>query len=128
MAFYFFELPKLPDTVCENDLLLSWLALFRAEPEEELKQIESLGAPELNQAIDAYHSIAASPEFQELERMRIKAQHDEAQALRNATLSAERETKYEIAKNALRKKTSVDDVIDITGLTRMEVEALHSAD
>ena len=124
MAFYFFELPKLPDDISENDLLLSWLALFRAETEEELKQIKSLGVPELNQAIDAYHSIAASPEFQELERMRIKAQHDEAQALQNA----ERKTKIEIAKNALRKKMSVDDVIDITGLTRMEVEVLHDVD
>jgi len=59
------------------------LALFRANTEEELKQIEKLGAPELNQAISAYHSVAASPEFRELERLRAKAQHDEAQALYN---------------------------------------------
>ena len=40
--------------------------------------------PELNQAIDTYQNITASPEFRELERMRAKAQHDEAQALWNA--------------------------------------------
>ena len=44
----------------------------------------------MNEAIVAYRRVSASPEFLELERMRSKALHDEAQALRNATLSGER--------------------------------------
>jgi hypothetical protein len=32
----------------------------------------------------AYRHVAASPEFREIERMRSKAAHDEAQALMNA--------------------------------------------
>jgi len=46
--------------------------------------IDVLGVPEMSRAISAYHSITASPEFQELERLRIKASHDEAQAVYNA--------------------------------------------
>jgi predicted transposase/invertase (TIGR01784 family) len=120
----FFELPKLPKVVNAADEQKLWLALFKAETEEELKQIESLGVPIMEEAIVAYRSVTASPEFREMERLRSKARHDEAQALRNA----ERNTKKEIARNALRKKMSIDDVIDITGLTREEVESINSAD
>jgi len=83
-ALHFYELPKLPKDINGNDMSLLWLALFNANTEEELKQIEALGVPELNQAISAYHSVAASSEFRELERLRAKAQHDEASALYNA--------------------------------------------
>ena len=30
MGFHFFELPKLPDHVDEDDMLLLWLSLFKA--------------------------------------------------------------------------------------------------
>ena len=40
----------------------------------------------MEQAIEAYHSITATPEFQEMERLRSKARHDEAQALHHARL------------------------------------------
>jgi len=124
MAYFFFELPKLPNDVSGNNLLLLWLALFRANTEEELKQIEKLGVIELNQAISAYHSVAASSEFHELERLRAKALHDEAQALYNER----RKEKYEIAKNLLNDGDSTDRVIKVTGLTRQEVETLRNAD
>ena len=46
----------------------------------------------MSEAIMAYRHVAASPEFRELERMRSKARHDEAQALYNAEKrGAERE-------------------------------------
>ena len=40
----------------------------------------------MSEAIRAYRHVAASPEFREIERVRSKARHDEAQALRNARL------------------------------------------
>ena len=38
----------------------------------------------MNRAIDAYYTITASTEFQEVERLRNKADHDRAQALYHA--------------------------------------------
>jgi hypothetical protein len=38
----------------------------------------------MSEAVMAYRHVAASPEFREIERMRSKAAHDEAQALMNA--------------------------------------------
>ena len=38
----------------------------------------------MKQVIEAYRHVSASPEFREIERLRSKARHDEAQALKNA--------------------------------------------
>jgi predicted transposase/invertase (TIGR01784 family) len=86
MALHYYELPKLPETACAEDGLLLWLKLFDAETEEDLKKIESLEAPVMKQAIGAYRSITATEEFKELERLRSRARHNEAAALRNARL------------------------------------------
>jgi hypothetical protein len=77
-------LPKLPKTVSAEDSQKLWLALFSAETEEKLKQIEALGVSDMEQAIGAYRNITATDEFRELERMRTLARHNEAAALGNA--------------------------------------------
>ena len=38
----------------------------------------------MSEAVVAFRHVAASDEFREIERMRSKARHDEAQALKNA--------------------------------------------
>jgi predicted transposase/invertase (TIGR01784 family) len=83
-SLHYFELPKLPEVVSADDELKLWLSLFKAETEEELAKLENLGVTVMNQAIGAYRSITATPEFRELERLRSKARHDEAQALHHA--------------------------------------------
>jgi hypothetical protein len=45
----------------------------------------------MNQAINAYQHVTVSPEFRELERLRSKARHDEAQALFNARREGEKQ-------------------------------------
>jgi predicted transposase/invertase (TIGR01784 family) len=84
LSLIFFELPKLPEIVAADDEQKLWLTLFRADTEEDFAKIEALGVPIMKQAINAYHSVVVSPEFKEFERLRDKARHDEAQALRNA--------------------------------------------
>ncbi|MCL2285541.1 MAG: hypothetical protein FWC32_04160 [Firmicutes bacterium] len=43
----------------------------------------------MSEAIQAYHSVTATDEFKNLEWMRRKTAHDEAQALYNAELRGE---------------------------------------
>jgi len=86
MVLHFYELKKLPplaDTDSGRDL---WLKLFNAETEEELKKIEEMGVSFMSEAIMAYRHVAASPEFREMERVRSKTRHDEAQAIHNAEM------------------------------------------
>jgi len=101
-------------------MLLLWLSLFKAETEEELKQIESMEVPIMNQAIDAYHHITVTPEFKEAERLREMARHNEASAL----WSAEQKAKKEVARNALQMNLSVDSIVKLTGLNPDEINNL----
>ena len=129
MGFHFFELPKLPADVNEDNMLLLWLSLFKAETEEELEKIKEMEVPVMSQAINAYYTITASSEFREKERLRAKARHDEAQALYHARREARREgkqeEKYEIAKKLLKRNRPVDEIVEDTGLTYEEVESLR---
>jgi hypothetical protein len=84
MVLQFYELKKLAplsETDSGRDL---WLKLFNAETEEELTKIEEMGVSFMSEAVMAYRHVAASPEFREMERVRSKARHDEAQAIFNA--------------------------------------------
>jgi len=127
MSLHIFELPKLPPSVNKNNRLELWLSLFRAETEEELENLEALEVPEVKQAIGAYRSITITPEFKEMERLRSKARHDEAQALFHAETKGRTERNIEIAKNLLDAGDSIEKVIKMTGLTREEVEGLRVA-
>ena len=53
MSLHYFELPKLPATISEDNALLLWLSLFNANTEEDLKRLEALEAPDMEQAIEA---------------------------------------------------------------------------
>ena len=120
MGFHFFELSKLPSDVGDDDMLLLWLSLFKAETEEELEKIKEMEVPVMSQAINAYYTITASSEFREKERLRAKARHDEAQALYNAR----KERDIEIAKKLLKRNRPVDEIMEDTGLTYEEVKDL----
>ncbi|MCL1874191.1 MAG: hypothetical protein FWF85_08770 [Clostridiales bacterium] len=94
-----------------------WLSLFSANTEEELEMIESLEVPEMNEAISAYRRITVTPEFKEIERLRSRARHEEAQALHDKAAS--------IARNMLKRNRPIDEIAEDTGLTREEVEGLQ---
>ena len=89
MCLHYYELPKLPDVVEAADEQKLWLKLFKAETEEELRQIEDMEVPVMEQAINAYRSVSAAGEFRELERLRSMARHNEASALGHARREAE---------------------------------------
>ena len=86
----YFELPKLPEIseADAGDELKLWLTLFNAKTEEDLAIIESLGGSIMQQAIEAYRHTAATDEFKEIERLRSRARHNEAAALRHAAEQA----------------------------------------
>lgn len=134
MGFHFFELKKLPDVVDEKDALLLWLSLFKADTEEELEKIKGMGVSTMDQAINAYYTITASPKFREIERLREKARHDEAQALYQARQEGKIEGRLEgrlegisarnieIAKNLMKMGLPFHQIIAATGLTAEELD------
>ena len=83
-VLHFYELKKLPPLESTDSGRDLWLKLFNAETEEELAEIEKMEVPIMSEALLAYRHVAASDEFIRIEKMRSKARHDEAQAIRNA--------------------------------------------
>jgi len=90
MSLHFFELQKLPKDIPANNMLLLWLALFKADTREELDELKSLEVPVMEQAINAYNTITVSPEFRNLAKMREDAYYNEAAALHNAEQKGEK--------------------------------------
>ena len=91
MSLHYFELPKLPAWANPQAGLELWLTLFNCDTEEGLERLEKMGEPTMEKAIGAYRQVSATAEFREIERLRSKARHDEAQALDNARRKAYRE-------------------------------------
>jgi len=130
MEILFFELKKLPDSIDRNDRMQIWLKLISAKTEDDLAAIESMEVKEMAQAVNAYKQISATQKYQELERIRDKARHDEAQALNNAMRHGEikgrKKTQEETARRLLAMGLSIDDIIVATELSREEIEALKN--
>jgi len=114
-VLHFFELKKLPEEIDENNLLLIWLKLFNANTEEELQMIDDLGVSEISEAITAYRTVTSSEEYQELERIYVKAELDERQRTYNAIRRATAEKDAEIA-----EKVKENDEL------RKQIEALKA--
>jgi len=120
MILHFFELKKLPDVINAENMLQLWLALFKADTQEELDKIKAMKEPVMEKAINAYYTITAESEFRERERLLENARHNEASALRY-----EREkTTIEIAKNLIKIDVPIEKIISATGLKREEIENL----
>ena len=74
LCLKFYELPKLPEIDNADDELELWLTLFRAETEEDLARIETMGGELMKQAVGAYRTVTANNEFREVERLRAHMQ------------------------------------------------------
>ena len=84
----------------------------------------------MEQAIKANHDMIARE--REIERMREKAEHDEAQALYHAKVEAEARGRAEgiitTAINMLKMNLPIDTIIKVTGLTYEEIGQLKPMD
>jgi predicted transposase/invertase (TIGR01784 family) len=108
-VLHYFELPKLPEVVNADDVLKLWLALFNAETEEELTKIEEMGVSVMKEAIGAYRQVTATDEFKELERLRSRARHNEAAALRRAA-EVEREKWQGVAAENVELRSQIAEL------------------
>jgi predicted transposase/invertase (TIGR01784 family) len=137
LSLQYFELPKLPPVEEADDKLKLWLALFKADTDEEMTRIKSIGGEIMEQAVDAYHRVTATDEFKQRARMMFDADCIEASALYNARRGGLLEGRQEgllkgrqeglldaqlgIAKNLLNEGMDASTIARLTGLTIDEV-------
>ena len=124
IEMHFIELPKFlrkrPDY---NNKLEQWLSLITGKGEETKMAMRK------NEKIEkAYREIERLSEDtaeRELYELRMKAIRDEKNMYTSGVEDGVAQGKLEIAKNMLRKKMSIEDIKEITGLTEEEIQKIQ---
>jgi predicted transposase/invertase (TIGR01784 family) len=115
------ELPKLPVSA-DGTQLYDWAKFIAAETEEELTMIAERN-PVVEKAVVTLRELSADERARDRYERREKARRDMASREKWAV----KEKVDGIVRNALRKHMSIDDIIDITGLSCEEIESIRDS-
>jgi predicted transposase/invertase (TIGR01784 family) len=128
MSLHYFELPKLPkiEDIDASDEVELWLAAINAKTEEQLSKIKNIGGEPMEQLVEAYHNVAASPEFREMVRQRERARHNEASALANAEQKGMAEMLQKNVNHMCQEGFDVKTIARALGIPEQDVKAILS--
>ena len=130
LELHYIQLPKFKEK-CKRitNKLEEWLTFIRNENVEEIKMIEN---KYVKKAEEELEYLTGDEETRRLAELREKAIRDEMAAMAKAKKDgiAEgradgiAENKKNVAKKMLNKKIDIETIIEITGLTKEEIEKL----
>lgn len=109
-SIHFFELKKINKNINENNRMELWLQLINAESEEELAMLQETNVPIIQKAVMVIHKMSADEKMQEIARMREKALHDEASALKGARDEGRADERSKIIENMRAAGFSESDI------------------
>ena len=121
LELHIIQLPKKGNM--EESELLDWLE-FLEEPESE-RVIEKMKEnEELREAKEKLDTLSADKRMQRIAELRQKAIMDEKATYRLGEKRGIAKEKQEIAKKMLKRKINIEEIMEITGLTKEEIESL----
>lgn len=91
-SMHFFELKKVGKKPNPNNSRELWLQFINADSEEEFEMIKQTEIPIMQKAVRIIYDISEDTKIREIARLREKALHDEASALKNAKAEERVET------------------------------------
>ncbi|MCI7766548.1 MAG: Rpn family recombination-promoting nuclease/putative transposase [Oscillospiraceae bacterium] len=94
-SIHFFELKKVgkkPDPHNRREL---WLQFINADSEEDFEMISQTNVPIMQKAVNVIYDMSEDTRIREIARLREKALHDEASALKNAKAEGRAEGRAE---------------------------------
>ena len=83
-SIHFFELKKVNRKPDPNNNRELWLQFINADSEEEFEMLNQTNVPIMQKAVRIIYDMSEDTRIRELARIREKAMHDEASALKNA--------------------------------------------
>lgn len=83
-SMHFFELKKVGKKPNPNNSCELWLQFINADNEEALNMIRQTDIPIMKKAVNVIYDMSEDTRIREFARMREKALHDEASAMKNA--------------------------------------------
>ena len=123
VAIHTLELDKLPEAA-DGTQLYDWASFIAASSEEELAVIAERN-PQIGKAVVKLRVLSADERTRDMYERREKARRDEESHMRWARQEGEIAKAFDVARNALNMKMSVEDIIKLTGLPREDVESLR---
>lgn len=132
IRYHFIELPKFrrqhPDL---NDKLEQWFVFIDGK-NNELVQMVIKKNKEIKKASEELEYLSVDEELKRLEFLKFKATCDEAsrigylveKSLKEGIEQGEKNKSIEIAKNMLQKNIDIETIIEITGLTKENIEKI----
>ena len=117
------ELSKIKGRENEKDQLLDWL-IFLENPESERVTRKMEENENLKEAVEKLDRISEDEKMQRIIELREKAIRDEHAIYAKGVDDGIEKGIMKIAKSMLKKGMNVSDIIEITGLTKEEVEKL----
>lgn len=122
-AIHFFELQKTSKIPNKDNKKELWLQLINAETEEELTMLENTGVPSIQKAVMVVHEMSADEKMRESIRIREKALHDEASALKGAREEGLNEGRKEGREEV---KLEIISKMKAFGMTEEQINAILS--
>ena len=117
------ELSKIKGRENEKDQLLDWL-IFLENPESERVTRKMKENENLKEAVEKLDRISEDEKMQRIIELREKAIRDEHAIYAKGVDDGIEKGIMKIAKSMLKKGMNVSDIIEITGLTKEEIEKL----
>ena len=129
-SIHFFELKKVgkkPNPTNRREL---WLQFINADSEEEFNMLEQTNVPIMQKAVRVIYDMSEDTRVKEIARMREKALHDEASALKNAkeegeAIGEKRGRAEERALAQARENNAIQKMREL-GLSEEQIRAIYS--
>ena len=106
-SIHFFELKKVGKNPDPENRRKLWLQFINADSEEDLEMISQTNVPIMQKAVNVIYDMSEDTKIREYARMREKALHDEASALKNAKAEGKEEGRAEERAEAKRRMQSL---------------------
>jgi predicted transposase/invertase (TIGR01784 family) len=136
------ELPKIP-LIDDNTSLITWLKFIKSETEEELAVLEQV-SPEMKKAVEIVRLISSDEDIRALDEAREKARRDWysqmdgarqegmekgiqkgiQKGMQQGMQQGIQEGLATVAKTMISKKKSVEEIVELTGLSINDIHNL----
>ena len=116
------ELPKLPKE-SDNSELWNWLKFLKASREEEFVMLAER-SPQIEKAVGVLKELSQDEKTRLIYEAREKTRRDEQARIKGAFQQGIEKGIIKVAINLLKKNTPINEIMDITELSKGEIEKL----
>ncbi|MBQ5332475.1 MAG: Rpn family recombination-promoting nuclease/putative transposase [Oscillospiraceae bacterium] len=121
-SIHFFELKKVGKKPDPNNSRELWLQFINADSEEEFDMIDRTNVPIMQKAVHVIYDMSEDTKIREIARLREKALHDEASALKCAKDEGRAEG---LAEGEAKERSKTIERMKALGMTDEQIKAIY---